>query len=125
VLLGVFSMSDMSVIERFNDAISSNSSTLFMKGNASFPLCGLSGEVCFLLKKCNLQYKSVDVLADPELHTFLAKLHADFSIPYLYMSGKFVGGYSELCEICRSGDIERLYSVYMQETDFSMHSIVR
>jgi monothiol glutaredoxin len=96
-----------------------------MKGSVSFPLCGLSGEVCFLLKKCNLHFKSVDVLVDPELHTFLKELHANFAIPYLYVSGKFVGGYDELCEMCRSGELNSLHSAYIQESDLSIQLFAR
>jgi monothiol glutaredoxin len=118
-------VNDVSIIERFHDAVSSDSNVLFMKGTVAFPLCGLSGEVCFLLKRCNLQFKSIDVLADPELHTFLIKLHADFSMPYMYAYGGFVGGYNELCEICMSGNIERLYSAHVQGVDFSVGSLQR
>lgn len=75
---------------------SSNGSVLFMKGTAAFPLCGLSADVCFWLKKRALQFRCVDVLKDPELHLFLREVHAPSSVPYLYVDGKFVGGYDEI-----------------------------
>ena len=81
---------------RLEDIVSSNGLILFMKGTSAFPLCGLSAHVCFWLKKRSLQFQCVDVLKDPELHLFLREMHAPSSIPYLYMNGKFIGGYDEI-----------------------------
>lgn len=78
---------------------SSNGLVLFMKGTPGFPLCGLSANVCFWLKKRSLQFRYIDVLKDPELHLFLREIHAPSSVPYLYVDGKFVGGYDEIEEM--------------------------
>jgi monothiol glutaredoxin len=67
-----------------------------MKGTPSFPLCGLSGKVCFILKKSQLVFKAEDLLQDPELYIFLREKNSPSSVPYLYIDRKFVGGYDEV-----------------------------
>lgn len=83
---------------------SSNKVILFMKGTTTFPLCGLSASICFRLKKHNIDFKGVDVLQDPDLHLFLRELHSPKTMPYLYIDGKFVGGYDEIVDCLESAE---------------------
>jgi monothiol glutaredoxin len=81
---------------RFEKLIKSYKAVLFMKGTPSFPLCGLSGTICFLLKKNQLDFKAENLLQDPGLHVFLREKNSPSSVPYLYVNEKFIGGYDEL-----------------------------
>jgi monothiol glutaredoxin len=67
-----------------------------MKGTSSLPLCGLSGEVCHLLKQNKWKFKVVDLLQDPELCNFLQKINSPSCCPFLYVEEKFIGGYDEV-----------------------------
>ncbi|MDR1982710.1 MAG: hypothetical protein LBQ08_02855 [Holosporaceae bacterium] len=90
---------------RFERIISSDRTILFMKGTPSFPLCGLSGKICFLLKKSRLDFKTKDLLQDPELYIFLREKNSPSSVPYLYMDGKFMGGYDEILSMFNEGKL--------------------
>lgn len=91
---------------KLTDIISTDKVVLFMKGTATFPLCGLSAHVCFWMRKHNLDFKGIDVLQDPELHLFLRELHSPRSMPYLYANGKFIGGYDEIEQIFANDEFE-------------------
>lgn len=101
-------MNETYVLERFNRIIKSEHAVLFMKGTPSFPVCGLSGSICFMLKKNNFAFRYINILIDPELHTFLKELHSKDEIPHLFVDEKFVGGYYELQSVFSSGAIYSL-----------------
>lgn len=46
-------MSD--VQQRIDDLVKSNEVLLFMKGSASFPMCGFSGRAIQVLKACGVE----------------------------------------------------------------------
>ena len=76
---------------------------LFMKGNRKFPVCGLSSNMCFMLKLGNLEFSTVDLLTKPSLALYMRMMHEPISAPYLYAGGKFVGGYETVCTMFDSG----------------------
>jgi monothiol glutaredoxin len=90
---------------RFEDIVSSNQVVLFLKGRASFPLCGLSGDACSMLKKKWIKFKEVDLLEDPELYLFMKEEYASTTAPYLFVNGKFVGGYEEIKQLFETGKL--------------------
>ena len=79
---------------------------LFMKGCSNFPVCGLSCTACYVLKKCNLKFSSVDLLVNPGLHLFLREKHVPIAAPYLYIAGEFVGGYEKIISLYHSGQLQ-------------------
>lgn len=63
-------MSD--VQQRIDELVKGNEVLLFMKGNASFPMCGFSGRAIQVLKACGVDAKAittVNVLDDAEIRT--------------------------------------------------------
>ena len=76
---------------------------LFMKGNRKFPISGLSSDLCFMLKQCNLEFSTVDLLIRPSLSLFMRTLHAPISAPYLYVEGRFIGGHETVSTMFNSG----------------------
>ena len=61
-------MSD--VQQRIDQLVKTNDILLFMKGNASFPMCGFSGRAVQILKACGVDPKNiatVNVLDDQEI----------------------------------------------------------
>ncbi len=91
-----------------DDIVSRNYIVLFMKGNRKFPICGLSSDICFMLKHCNLNFHTVDLLTKPGLYLFMKILHEPISAPYLYAGGKFVGGYETVCTMFNNGLLNKI-----------------
>ncbi|MCD8514941.1 MAG: monothiol glutaredoxin, Grx4 family, partial [Burkholderiaceae bacterium] len=61
-------MSD--VQQRIDQLVKSHDIVLFMKGTASFPMCGFSGRAIQILKACGADPRTVatvNVLEDPEV----------------------------------------------------------
>lgn len=87
---------------------SSDNIVLFMKGNRKFPLCGLSASLCFMLKQCNLRFSTINLLTKPNLSLFMKALHNPISAPYLYVGGKFVGGYETVCTMYDNGILSQI-----------------
>ncbi len=76
---------------------------VFMKGNRKFPICGLSSGLCYMLRQCNLEFSTVDLLTKPGLSLFMRTMHEPISAPYLYAGGKFIGGYETVRTMFDSG----------------------
>ena len=56
--------------QRIDQLVKSNNILLFMKGSASFPMCGFSGRAIQILKACGVETKdisTVNVLEDQEI----------------------------------------------------------
>ena len=81
---------------------------LFMKGDRKFPICGLSSDICFMLRRCNLAFSTINLLTMPGLALFMKKLHDPIAIPYLYVGGRFVGGYETVCTMFNNGILNQI-----------------
>jgi len=100
-------MSD--VKQRIEQLVKTNDVLLFMKGNASFPMCGFSGRAVQILKACGVDdLKTVNVLEDEEIRQGV-KDYANWpTIPQLYVKGEFVGGSDIMMEMYQSGELQPL-----------------
>ena len=98
----------MSAIDEIKKIISENDVVLFMKGTADFPQCGFSGKVAQILKSCNVNFKDVNVLADPDIRQGI-KDYANWpTIPQLYIRGEFVGGCDIVSDLYESGELQKM-----------------
>ena len=105
----VFELGDYELMQaELDNIVSRNYIVLFMKGNRKFPICGLSSEVCSMLKRCNLDFSTVDLLTKPGLYLFMKVLHEPISAPYLYANGKFIGGYETICTMFNNGLLSQI-----------------
>ena len=84
---------------------------LFMKGNASFPMCGFSGRAIQLLKTAGADPKmvyTVNVLEDEAIRQGI-KLYSNWpTIPQLYVHGEFIGGSDIMHEMHEKGELQAL-----------------
>jgi len=97
----------MSEIHSFIDGeIKSNDVVLFMKGTPAFPQCGFSGQVVQILDYLGVDYKGVNVLADPELRQGIKEFSNWPTIPQLYVKGEFVGGCDIIREMFQAGELQ-------------------
>src|SRR5690349_17672604 len=96
---------------RIEEVISSDRVVLFMKGSRNFPQCGFSATVTQILNKLVPQYKTVNVLTDPDLREGIKAYSEWPTIPQLYVDGKFVGGCDIVRELFQSGELQGLLGV--------------
>ena len=101
-------MSD--VQQRIDDLVKSNEVLLFMKGSASFPMCGFSGRAVQVLKACGVDpkaIKTVNVLEDQEIRQGIKEYSNLPTIPQLYVKGEFIGGSDIMMEMYESGELQK------------------
>lgn len=105
-------MSD--IRQRIDELVKSNDILLFMKGTASFPMCGFSGRAVQVLKACGVDTKAiatVNVLDDDEIRQGIKDYSQWPTIPQLYVRGEFIGGSDIMMEMYESGELQQLIGV--------------
>ena len=108
-------MSD--VKQRIEQLVKTNDVLLFMKGNASFPMCGFSGRAVQILKACGVDAKdiaSVNVLEDDEIRQGIKDFSNWPTIPQLYVKGEFIGGSDIMMEMYESGELQQVLGTKAQ-----------
>ena len=98
--------------QRIDQLVKNSDVLLFMKGNASFPMCGFSGRAIQILKACGVSdLKTVNVLEDDEIRQGI-KGYSDWpTIPQLYVNGEFVGGSDIMTEMYQAGELQQTLGV--------------
>ena len=100
-------MSDQ-IIEKIKKIIDENKVCLFMKGTPDAPQCGFSLAVANILKHLNVDYKSINILEDPEMRQRI-KDYSDWpTIPQLYINNQLVGGSDIVETMYENGELEQL-----------------
>jgi monothiol glutaredoxin len=97
--------------QRIDALVKSNDILLFMKGNASFPMCGFSGRAIQILKACGVDTKAlttVNVLEDEEIRQGIKEYSNWPTIPQLYVNGEFIGGSDIMMEMYESGELKQV-----------------
>ena len=82
--------------DAIDKVVKENKIILFMKGNKDFPQCGFSNTVTQILKACNADFQTVNVLENELLRQGIKTYSNWPTIPQLYIDGEFIGG----CDIC-------------------------
>ena len=101
-------MSDIHAL--IQNEVSSNDVVLFLKGTPAFPQCGFSGQVVQILDFLGVDYKGINVLADPEIRQGIKDFSNWPTIPQLYVKGEFVGGCDITREMFQAGELQQLFS---------------
>ena len=95
--------------EKIENIIKENEILLFMKGTPVFPQCGFSSMVSQVLSHIGVEFKGVDVLAEPTLRDGI-KAFSDWpTIPQLYIQKEFIGGCDIVKEMYESGELAKLF----------------
>ena len=97
--------------QRIDQLVKNNNILLFMKGSASFPMCGFSGRAIQILKACGVDPKSittVNVLDDAEIRQGIKEYSNWPTIPQLYIKGEFIGGSDIMMEMYESGELQKV-----------------
>lgn len=94
--------------ETIKSTVKGDKVVLFMKGSPEAPQCGFSAQVVQVLAALDAEYRSIDVLLDPEIRQGI-KDYANWpTIPQLYIDGEFVGGCDIVREMFHSGELKEL-----------------
>ena len=99
------------VQQRIAELVQTHDILLFMKGSASFPMCGFSGRAIQILKACGVDtkaIKTVNVLDDAEIRQGIKEFSHWPTIPQLYVKGEFIGGSDIMMEMYQSGELQTL-----------------
>ena len=102
---------DNATRERIDQLVKTNDILLFMKGTASFPMCGFSGRAVQILKACGVDAKdigAVNVLEDDAIRQGIKDYSTWPTIPQLYVKGEFIGGSDIMMEMYESGELQQL-----------------
>jgi monothiol glutaredoxin len=97
--------------QRIDQLVKTNDILLFMKGSASFPMCGFSGRAIQILKACGVDPKAiatVNVLEDQEIRQGIKDYSEWPTIPQLYIKGEFIGGSDIMMEMYESGELQQV-----------------
>ncbi len=98
------------VQQRIAELVDSNEVVLFMKGTASFPMCGFSGRALQVLKASGVDpktIKTVNVLDDQEIREGIKTFSNWHTIHQLYIKGEFIGGSDIMMEMYESGELQQ------------------
>ena len=101
---------DEGVKSRIEKEITSNDVVLFMKGTPVFPQCGFSSMVSQVLSHIGVEFKGVDVLAEPTLRDGIKSFSDWPTIPQLYVKGEFIGGCDIVKEMYENGELQELFN---------------
>jgi monothiol glutaredoxin len=94
---------------RIDELVKGNEVLLFMKGSAQFPMCGFSGRAIQILKACGVnQFKTVNVLDDPEIRQGIKEYSNWPTIPQLYVKGELIGGSDIMMEMYEKGELQQV-----------------
>ncbi|GAA6143421.1 Grx4 family monothiol glutaredoxin [Hydrogenophaga sp. 5NK40-0174] len=96
---------------QIDELVKSNDIVLFMKGSASFPMCGFSGRAVQILKACGVDtkaLKTVNVLEDDSIRQGIKEYSNWPTIPQLYVKGEFIGGSDIMMEMYNSGELQQV-----------------
>ena len=100
---------DQQTNDMIKNEIESNEVCLFMKGTPDAPQCGFSMAVTNILKILEVNFKSVDVLANQNVREGI-KVYSDWpTIPQLYVKKEFIGGCDIVKEMFENGELKKIF----------------
>ena len=104
-------MSESTLRDQIQHAISENPVILFMKGNPDQPMCGFSARTVAILQTLGKPFAAVDVLPDPRIRQELSALSNWPTIPQLFVDGELIGGCDIVSEMYESGELQQALGI--------------
>ena len=99
----------MELKEKIIQEINENNVILFMKGSKEMPMCGFSATVVKILNLYNIDFKTINVLDDPNIRVELSN-HSNWpTIPQLFVDGELIGGCDIALELHNSGELKNIF----------------
>jgi len=97
--------------QRIESLVKTHDIVLFMKGDASYPMCGFSNRAIQILKALDVDLAAlatVNVLEDEDIRQGIKDYSRWPTIPQLYIKGEFIGGSDIMMEMYESGELKTL-----------------
>ena len=98
----------MNVQDKIKQQVEQNNVVLYMKGTPQMPQCGFSAKAVSVLKACQVEFASVNVLEDPDIRQGIKEFSKWPTIPQLYIKGQFIGGSDIITEMFEAGELQEL-----------------
>lgn len=83
---------------------------LFMKGTKHMPQCGFSALVAGALKKHGVEFKDINIFANPDLRSGMKEYSNWPTFPQLYVNGTFIGGSDIVQELEAQNEFGKLFT---------------
>ena len=100
----------MELKEKIQNDILETPVILYMKGTRDMPMCGFSFAVLEALNQYEVEYKTVNVLEDPEIRIKLSEISNWPTIPQLFVNSQLIGGCDITLELHQNGELEKVLS---------------
>ena len=107
----------MELKEKIQNELLENPVILYMKGTRDMPMCGFSFAVVEALNQYEVEYKTVNVLEDPQIRMSLSEISNWPTIPQLFVNSQLVGGCDITLELHQSGELEKVLSNAKSSTE--------
>ena len=107
----------MELKEKIQNELLENPVILYMKGTRDMPMCGFSFAVVEARNQYEVEYKTVNVLEDPEIRVSLSEISNWPTIPQLFVNSQLVGGCDITLELHQSGELEKVLSNAKSSTE--------
>lgn len=70
--------------------------------------CGYCIAAERLLRGKGIAYEHIDVTGDPQARQWLARESGQTTVPQIFIDGRSIGGYTELAQLERDGELDAL-----------------
>lgn len=81
---------------------------MYVKGSAQMPMCGFSKGVMDVFTHLGVPFKTVDVLADPDVREGVKRFTQWPTIPQIFINGQFIGGFDIVRDMYEKGELQTL-----------------
>jgi len=99
----------VSILEHIQAEIDGHAIVLFMKGTPRFPMCGFSSRTVQALREAGAtEYRTINVLEEPEIRANLPRFSNWPTFPQLFIHGELIGGCDITLELHESGELGRM-----------------
>src|SRR5262245_31319678 len=91
---------------RIQSIVDSKRVVLFMKGTRQQPRCRFSATVAGILDDLSVDWRDVDVLAEPDLRDGIKEFSSWPTLPQLFVEGELIGGSDIVREMYAKGELQ-------------------
>jgi len=102
-------------VNKIDTLLDKNKIVLFMKGTKDTPQCGFSNRVVGILKELEVDFETVNVLADPEIRSSMKDYSQWPTFPQLYVQSEFIGGCDIVTQMHQNGELAQELGVTLEE----------
>ena len=102
-------------VNKIDKLLDENKIVLFMKGTKATPQCGFSNRVVGILKELEVDFETVNVLADPEVRSSMKDYSQWPTFPQLYVKSEFLGGCDIVTQMHQNGELAQELGVTLEE----------